>query len=59
MEDATAKREDGRKRRLQCPCGQLLEAPDEDTLVEIAQAHLAERHPDLEYSREEILFIAY
>jgi hypothetical protein len=53
------RKEDGGKRRLQCPCGEMLTAPDEDSLVQLAQAHLAERHPELEYSREEILFIAY
>ena len=48
-----------RTRHLQCPCGVLLEADDDDALVEAAQAHLAEAHPNLEYSRDEILFLAY
>ena len=47
------------KRRLSCPCGEYLEGADEDDLVAKAQAHLAAAHPDLEYSRDEILFLAY
>ncbi len=27
--------------------------------VELAQAHLAEAHPDMHYEREHILFMAY
>jgi hypothetical protein len=45
--------------RLHCPCGEWLEGEDEDELVAKAQAHLAQEHPDLEYSREEILAIAF
>lgn len=47
------------KTHLQCPCGTFLEGKDEDDLVEQAQAHLSERHPHLEYGREDILFMAY
>ena len=47
------------KTALRCPCGEMLVGKDEDELVEKAQAHLAEKHPDLEYSRDEILFMAY
>ena len=49
------------KTRLQCPCGQLIQAEDEDQLVELALAHLKEMHPDLayKYEREQILFMAY
>jgi hypothetical protein len=32
---------------------------DEDELVDLAQAHLAEAHPGMEYEREHILFMAY
>ena len=45
--------------RLDCPCGLKMQAPDEDALVEVALAHLREAHPDLEYQREHILFMAY
>jgi len=45
-------------RQLNCPCGDLIEASDEDLLVERAQAHLAEAHPGRVYSRLEILFLA-
>lgn len=46
-------------RRLSCPCGEFIEGEDEDDLVEKTQAHLAEKHPGHEYSREQILFLAY
>jgi hypothetical protein len=47
------------KTRLQCPCGEFLQGTDEDDLVDQAQRHLRERHPHLEYDREDILFMAY
>jgi predicted small metal-binding protein len=49
------------KTTLICPCGQMIKGKDEDDLVQKAQAHLRERHPDLAnvYEREHILFIAY
>ena len=47
------------KRTLDCPCGVRLNGDDEDDLVAKAQEHLKERHPGMEYSREEILFMAF
>jgi predicted small metal-binding protein len=47
------------KQRLNCPCGEKIQAETEDELVEKTQAHLAEVHPDHAYTRDEILFIAY
>jgi hypothetical protein len=47
------------KKNLNCPCGELICGEDEDDLVAKAQAHLAESHPDLDYAREQILFMAY
>lgn len=49
------------KTTLQCPCGEMIHAATEDELVDKANAHLAERHPDLagQYTREQILFLAY
>lgn len=47
------------KTRLNCPCGESIRGTDEDDLVEKTQAHLAEKHPDMSYGRDEILFIAY
>jgi predicted small metal-binding protein len=44
--------------RLTCPCGEYITGKDEDELVEHVQAHLKEQHPDHDYSREEILFMA-
>ncbi|MBF4162244.1 DUF1059 domain-containing protein [Nocardioides acrostichi] len=46
------------KTRLSCPCGENIKGENEDDLVERTQAHLAEKHPDMEYGRDEILFIA-
>jgi hypothetical protein len=47
------------KKNLNCPCGEFIQGSDEDDLVEKAQAHLAEVHPDLSYEREHILFMAF
>jgi predicted small metal-binding protein len=45
---------------LQCPCGTSLSGDTEDEIVEVAFAHLRERHPDMadDYEREHILFMA-
>jgi predicted small metal-binding protein len=47
------------KTHLNCPCGELLKGADEDELVQAAQEHLKENHPDHEYTRDEILFMAW
>ena len=47
------------KRTLDCPCGVRLKGVDENDLVAQAQQHLKEKHPGMEYSRDEILFIAF
>ena len=47
------------KKRMSCPCGEYIVGENEDDLVEKALRHLAERHPHLEYGRDEILFMAY
>lgn len=46
------------KTYMTCPCGTFIEAEDEDALVEAVQAHLAEKHPGREYSRDQILFMS-
>ena len=43
---------------LRCPCGTVLEAGSEDAIVEVSLEHLRERHPDMHYEREHILFMA-
>jgi hypothetical protein len=45
---------------LQCPCGMALSGDSEDDIVEVAFAHLGEKHPDMadSYEREHILFMA-
>ncbi|WP_408016170.1 DUF1059 domain-containing protein [Rhodococcus artemisiae] len=47
------------KTRLNCPCGTAIAGADEDDLVEKTRSHLTESHPGMNYSRDEILFIAY
>jgi predicted small metal-binding protein len=44
---------------LDCPCGERITAPDEDELVEKARQHLREKHPGHEYTRDEILALAF
>lgn len=44
---------------LTCPCGTHIVGKDEDALVEKVQAHLRAEHPDHEYTRDQILFLAY
>ena len=43
---------------LDCPCGVRLRGESEDDIVDVAFAHLADKHPDMEYEREHILFMA-
>ncbi|MGV9408429.1 DUF1059 domain-containing protein [Nocardia sp. NPDC003693] len=47
------------KTRLNCPCGEYIRGVDEEDLVTKTRKHLAEAHPTHDYSRDEILFIAY
>jgi hypothetical protein len=47
------------KTRLDCPCGEQITGTDEDDLVRRVIAHLRAAHPDLDYEREQILFMAY
>jgi hypothetical protein len=45
---------------LHCPCGETLTGLTEDEIVDVAKAHLQEKHPDMAntYEREHILFMA-
>lgn len=47
------------KTHLTCPCGEAIEGTNEDDLVTKVQAHLAQNHPGHDYSRDEILFMAW
>ena len=47
------------KTRLDCPCGARFDGTDEDDLVAKVQQHLADSHPDLDYDRDDILFLAF
>lgn len=44
-------------KRINCVCGKVVEAEDDDSLWKEAQAHLVADHPDLagKVSREDIL----
>jgi len=46
------------KTRIQCPCGETIVGKDEDDLVELTNAHLAEQHDGRTYDREMILMMA-
>jgi predicted small metal-binding protein len=41
-------------RAIDCPCGHRLEASDDDELLALAKAHIANDHPELERSDEQI-----
>ena len=45
-------------RSMTCPCGTPLAATSEDAFVSSVERHLAEAHPQLSYSREQILSMA-
>jgi predicted small metal-binding protein len=47
------------KTHLNCPCGEVITGKDENELVEKAKEHLATAHPGREYTRDEILFMAW
>jgi hypothetical protein len=47
------------KTTLDCRAASGSLSRDEDDLVEKVQEHLAERHPDRDYTRDEILFLAF
>lgn len=47
------------RRRLECPCGELLVAETEDQLVDFAMRHLSAEHPTRNYTRADILFMAF
>jgi predicted small metal-binding protein len=49
------------KIQLRCPCGEVMEADDEDGIVAKANEHLEKEHPDMagKYSRDDILSMAY
>ena len=42
---------------IECPCGFVLEGPDDDAVVAAAQQHATETH-DMELSREQALSMA-
>ncbi len=47
------------KTRLAGPWGEAIKGADEDELVVKVREHLKENHPGHDYSRDEILFMAY
>jgi len=47
------------KTQLHCPCGEQIKGVDEDDLVAKTLKHLRDEHDGREYTRDEILFMAY
>lgn len=43
---------------LRCPCGETLTGDTEDDIVAVSTAHLKAKHPNLDYGRDDILFMA-
>jgi len=41
-------------RAIECPCGHHLEAPDDEALFLAAREHIAQDHPEMERSDEQI-----
>ena len=46
------------KTRIQCPCGETLVGQDQDSLVELTNAHLNDQHDCRTSDREMILMMA-
>ena len=44
---------------LDCPCGVRLSTATRAEIVEAARAHLRSAHPGMDYSEDEILFLAF
>jgi hypothetical protein len=57
--ELTNTKERSMKTQLDCPCGKHIVGSDEGDLVEQVKAHLSEQHPGHEYTREQILSMAY
>ncbi|MEV0184608.1 hypothetical protein AB0I54_35810 [Streptomyces sp. NPDC050625] len=47
------------KTHLNCPCGEVIKGVDEDQLVANVREHLKENHPGHEYTRDQILMLAW
>lgn len=47
------------KTQLNCPCGEHLTGANEDELVDNVRKHLTENHPGHDYTRDQILFMAF
>jgi hypothetical protein len=41
-------------RTIDCPCGHRLEGADDEELFALARAHIAEHHPEMERSDEQL-----
>ena len=46
---------------IHCPCGEDVQAEDDDALVENVEEHIQDKHPDMvgKYSRDQILSMAH
>lgn len=43
------------KRRIVCPCGHPMQAANDEELYKTVRGHVDEKHPELNYSREDIM----
>ena len=41
-------------RAIECPCGHHLEAADDEAVLRAAREHIAQDHPDMERTDEQI-----
>jgi uncharacterized protein DUF1059 len=41
-------------RAIDCPCGHTLEAPDDEALFRAARQHIAQDHPEMDRTDEQI-----
>ena len=41
-------------RKLDCPCGRVLEGADDEELFRLARAHVDNDHPDMKRTDEEL-----
>lgn len=42
------------KRGIVCPCGHPMEADDDAALYHVVRKHVDDKHPELNYSRQDV-----
>jgi hypothetical protein len=53
--------EEAAMKAIHCPCGEVVEGETDDDVVEAAEQHIQEKHPEMvaQYSGEQILSMAH